>query len=87
MLSRDSIAGMAQLLVRDVPEHIAAALKERAAKNGRSAEAEHRAILEQALKPAAATFWEEAAKFRGELRARGLHFDSAQLIRQDRDSR
>lgn len=40
---------MAQLVVRQVDEEIVAALKKRAAANGRSAEAEHRDILRQAL--------------------------------------
>jgi plasmid stability protein len=38
-----------QLLVRNVGEEIVRALKRRAARNGRSAEGEHRLILEQAL--------------------------------------
>jgi plasmid stability protein len=78
---------MGQLLVRDVPEETIAALKERAKENGRSAEAEHRALLQENLKSKREKFWEEAAKLREELRARGLHFDSAEIIRQDRDSR
>ena len=40
---------MADLLVRDVDEAIVRALKERAGKHGRSAEAEHREILAAAL--------------------------------------
>jgi plasmid stability protein len=40
---------MAQLLVRDVDDAIVKALRERAARNGRSAEAEHREILATAL--------------------------------------
>lgn len=40
---------MANLIVRNINEQIAQALKEQAARNDRSAEAEHRAILEQAL--------------------------------------
>jgi antitoxin FitA len=40
---------MANLLVRGVDESIVMALKERAGMHGRSAEAEHRAILAQAL--------------------------------------
>jgi plasmid stability protein len=40
---------MAQLLVRNVPERVLKALRRRAADRGRSAEAEHRAILEAAL--------------------------------------
>lgn len=40
---------MGQLLVRELEQSIIDALKSRAAEHGRSAEAEHRAILEQAL--------------------------------------
>jgi plasmid stability protein len=40
---------MAQLIVRNVDEKVVRALKLRAAKKGRSAEAEHRELLEAAL--------------------------------------
>lgn len=40
---------MGQLLVRDLDPRLLHALKKRAAANRRSAEAEHRAILEEAL--------------------------------------
>jgi plasmid stability protein len=40
---------MSSLLVRDLDDHLIQALKQRAARNGRSAEAEHRAILAAAL--------------------------------------
>ena len=40
---------MSQLVVRKVPARIVRALKQRAARAGRSAEAEHRAILEHVL--------------------------------------
>lgn len=40
---------MAQLIVRKLSPRVVAALKARAAGRGRSAEAEHRAILEDAL--------------------------------------
>lgn len=40
---------MAQLIVRDVDERVARALKRRAAAHNRSAEAEHREILRAAL--------------------------------------
>ena len=40
---------MAQLIVRDIPQQVVARLKQRAARNGHSAEAEHREILKQAL--------------------------------------
>jgi len=77
---------MPQLLVRDVPLDVVEALKRRAAENGRSAEAEHRLILEQALRPGSADFWERAAKHREKTRGRIL-IPSEDLIRQDRDER
>jgi len=77
---------MAQLLVRDVPPDIVEALKRRAAEHGRSAEAEHRALLEEALRPERAGFWERAAKLREEMRGR-VFSDSTDLIRQARDER
>lgn len=40
---------MGSLIVRNLDDDTIAALKARAARHGRSAEAEHRAILEQAL--------------------------------------
>jgi plasmid stability protein len=40
---------MAQLIVRELDAELVRALKERAARHGRSAEAEHRLILAQAL--------------------------------------
>ena len=42
---------MAQLLVRNLPEAVVRSLKRRAARHSRSAEAEHRLILEKALLP------------------------------------
>ena len=41
---------MANLIVRDIDPSLVAALKQRAAKHGRSAEAEHREILARALR-------------------------------------
>lgn len=40
---------MAQLLVRNLEDAVVAELKKRAARNGQSVEAEHRAILRAAL--------------------------------------
>lgn len=40
---------MAQLVVRNLDDKLVEALKRRAAEHGRSAEAEHRAILAEAL--------------------------------------
>jgi plasmid stability protein len=42
---------VAQLHVRNVPDDLVAALKERAFRNRRSMEAEHRTILEEVLWP------------------------------------
>ena len=42
---------MAQLLVRKVGDDLVRALRRRAARHGRSAEAEHREILKKALRP------------------------------------
>ena len=44
---------MAQLLVRNLEDEVVAALKKRAARSGRSVEAEHREILRSALRPGA----------------------------------
>ena len=77
---------MPQLLVRDVPPDVVEALKRRAAEHGRSAEAEHRLILEETLRPGRADFWQRAAKLREELRGR-VFTPSEDLIRQDRDER
>jgi plasmid stability protein len=77
---------MAQLLVRDVPDAVAAELEKRAAENGRSAEAEHRAILEQTLQPKNEDFWEKAEKLREALKGRKFT-PSEDLIREARDER
>lgn len=53
---------MANLLVRNVDENIVQSLREQAAAHGRSAEAEHRAILAEALgRPKRRTFAEVLA--------------------------
>jgi plasmid stability protein len=77
---------MAQLLVRQIDEALVEALKRRAAAHHRSAEAEHRAILESALRPASRDFATRAAQLRAATTGRS-QVDSAELIRQDRDSR
>jgi plasmid stability protein len=89
MLSFDSKqkeVHMPQLLVRDVPPDVVEALKRRAAEHGRSAEAEHRVILEEALRAGRSGFWERAAALRAETRGR-IKIPSEELIRQDRDER
>jgi plasmid stability protein len=75
---------MAQLTVRKVDAALVRLLKMRAAANGRSAEAEHRAIPQQALKPGSDDFWKRAAKLRRELKGKYLG-DSTDIIREARD--
>lgn len=74
---------MGQLVVRGLDDQLIRALKRRAAQVGRSAEAEHRAILEQALHPETETFAEAAARLRAQAPLQAA--DSADLLRQDRD--
>ena len=77
---------MSQLIVRNVPKEIVRALKLRAARRGRSAEAEHRVILEQALKKVSADFWPRADQLRNET-ARRKSAPSEALLRRMRDER
>ena len=74
---------MGQLIVRGLDDRIIQSLKQRAARAGRSAEAEHRMILEQALRPEVESFAEAAARMRA--RTPPQTTDSADLIREDRD--
>jgi plasmid stability protein len=75
---------MAQLTVRNLGSDLVRQLKIRAAQHNRSAEAEHRAILETALRPGPSDFWRLAAELREETRGRAAT-DSTALIREDRD--
>jgi len=75
---------MGHLTVHNLDDEVIARLSARAAANGRSLEAEHRALLEEALGADAASFAEAAARLRAELAGRP-HSDSAELIRGDRD--
>ncbi len=74
---------MGQLIVRGLDDRLIQTLKRRATQAKRSAEAEYRAILEQALRPEMETFAEAAARLRARTPAQTT--DSADLIRQDRD--
>lgn len=74
---------MGQLLVRSLDDRLIQSLRERAARHGRSVEAEHRAILEAALGPPGESFAERAARLRA--RTPPLSRDSSELIRADRD--
>jgi plasmid stability protein len=76
---------MGQLTVRKVDDEIIRRLKIRAAEHGRSAEAEHREILKQALLPetSAEDFWALADRLRKE--GPRMPGDSADIIRHMRD--
>ena len=77
---------MAQLTVRNVPDAVVRALRMRAAKHGRSAEAEHRLILNEMLGTAGKSdFWTRADARRS--RSRSQRSDSAALQREMRDVR
>lgn len=78
---------MASLHVRNLDDELVTRLKRRAVRHGRSAEAEHREILRQALSgEGEKSFWELAAEVR-KLTAGRHHTPSEELIREDRDSR
>lgn len=81
-LQQAAITHMAQLTVRKLSGQVIGRLKQRAAKNGRSAEAEHREILRRALLPAAGSFAERARAMRRRLAS---SIDSTDTIRADRD--
>jgi plasmid stability protein len=74
---------MSQLTVRKLDPELVRRLKIRAAEHNRSAEAEHRAILEAALRPGATDFWERAAGLRARTEGR-IATDSVELLRADR---
>ena len=77
---------MASLHVRNVDDEIVRKLKERAERNGRSAEAEHRAILSEMLASERPSFDELAARLREKLKDRP-HTPSEILLRESRDER
>ena len=77
---------MGQLLVRNLPDELVTALKQRAARHGRSVEAEHRALLQETLNPQGMTWAERADQLRVTTRGRSI-VPSWVLIREDRDSR
>jgi antitoxin FitA len=78
---------MAQLIVRNLDDELVARLKQRAAEHGRSAEAEHREILRQALiEEPRRSFWELAEKMRA-MTAGSHHTPAEVLLREGRDER
>lgn len=77
----------ASLHVRNLDEDLVRKLKLRAARHGRSAEAEHREILRQALTAEVEpSFWELAAELRQKTEGRS-HTPTETLVREGRDER
>lgn len=75
------------LHVRNLDEELVGKLKRRAARHGRSAEAEHREILRQALTAEPEPSFDElAAKLRA-MTAERKQTPSEELLRQARDER
>jgi plasmid stability protein len=76
---------MGVLTVRNVDDALIRKLKLRAAEHGRSAEAEHRVILEQALREDRQVLVKELREHRRSLE--GCDFsDMTEIIRRSRDS-
>jgi plasmid stability protein len=78
---------MASLHVRKLDDELVARLKRRAARHGRSAEAEHREILRQALSgEGEKSFWDLAAEMRK--LTEGRHYTPSEVLqREGRDER
>jgi plasmid stability protein len=75
------------LHVRNLDEDLVAKLKRRAARHGRSTEAEHREILKQALSAEVEpSFWDLAAELRALTEGR-RRTPSEDLVREGRDER
>jgi plasmid stability protein len=74
---------MPDVLVRDVETAVVESLKNRAALNGRSLQAELKTILEQAAQVTMADAREVAAKIRRSLGGKA-HSNSADLLAEDR---
>jgi plasmid stability protein len=68
-----------------VPDELVNALRIQAARNGRSAESEHRLLLAEALQGEPSDFWARADALRSQTRRQ--RSDSATLQRQQRDER
>jgi antitoxin FitA len=75
---------MGVLTVRGLDDTLIKALRVRAAKNGRSAEAEHRVILEEALRRRAIPFKLVARRRRQSLEGQDFS-DTTDVIRRFRD--
>ncbi len=75
---------MAQVIVRNLPDHVVARLKARAARQKRSLEQELRAILSEAARPSHEEILADLDRIRA-MTPRVPQTDSAELIREERD--
>ena len=75
------------LIVRNLDDELVRRLKLRAARHGRSAEAEHRAILHDTLAAEPAGSLKEVAARLRELTRERRHTPAEVLLRQSRDER
>ena len=75
---------MGVLTVRGLDDGLIRSLRIRAARHGRSAEAEHRLILEEVLRPRRASFKSTARRRRQSLEDRDFS-DTAEIIRRFRN--
>lgn len=75
------------LHVRNLDDDLVRKLKQRAARHGRSTEAEHREILRQALSSEPEGSFEELAAQMRALTAGRAHTPSEVLVREGRDER
>ena len=75
------------LQVRNLDDDLIVRLKRRAARHGRSTEAEHREILRQALSSEVEPSFEELAAELRRLTSDRHHTPSEQLLREGRDER
>ncbi len=74
---------MADILIRGLEAAAVGRLKSRAARSGRSLQAEARLVLEEASRQGRETVARRAAALRRRLAGRG-HSDSVNLVREDR---
>ncbi len=77
----------ANLHVRNVDDDLIIRLKRRAARHGRSAEAEHREILRQALSAEAEPAFEEIAAKLRQMTGGRKHTPAEYLLREGRNKR
>jgi antitoxin FitA len=77
---------MGQLMIPELDATLLQRLNARASAHGRTAEAEARIILQQALHWASGGSWAQVNVLRQTLATSGRHFsDAADLVREDRE--